>query len=87
MTQHTITVSRDQLELLLKAMSAQLQEDDRYLLGNSAPAQPQPHNLCCAYHRAEYERDKAINDALIQRRNFTLELIDKLDQTRSAPSD
>lgn len=80
MTNHHLTVTDEQRELLLKAMRAQLSEDERYLLNNTVPAEPKPHHTCCTYHRAEYDQAKLISDNLVQRRLASVEMIEILER-------
>lgn len=62
-----VDLTTDQIGTLLTAMYSRLSESNRYVTSTAANDEPGPADLCCDWHRAQWERDHEIHVALQQR--------------------
>ncbi len=80
MSDRTVTLTSEQVGLLISAMYEKTMETDRYLRGFDAPERPEQRHLCCDEHRLRYERDREMQASLKRRRAAETELIDLLEK-------
>lgn len=64
---YQISLTHDELQALVSAMFDKAMESERYLRGTKVPDVPGPEDLCCDYHRSQYEHRKNIQDELRKR--------------------
>lgn len=64
---YRVNLTHDELQAIVSAMFDKAMESERYLRGTTMPDVPGPEDLCCDYHRRQYEHRKGIHDELQQR--------------------
>lgn len=73
-----IDLSPDEIGIVIAALIDKRMESRRYA-ANSHVDEPQETDLCCDTHRARYERNKAVSDALNSRVLKETVLIERFD--------
>ncbi len=73
-----IDLSPDEISTVISALIDKRMESRRYA-ANSRVDAPQDTDLCCDAHRARYERNKVVSDAMNERVAVETALIERFD--------
>ena len=75
-----LEISEQEKQILINGLWDQRLETERYLNGMPTPdREPEPHDVCCAWHRLRYESRLETAKALIDKEDAIVALTARLE--------